>query len=115
MASARFNSPLGIAVAHSGVVYVSDTYNHAIRKIVANTGETTTLAGVPGIAGNNDGVGSAARFGNPFGLATDESDFVYVADGPSVRRINVVSGEVKTIVGGFINSAALALDGEGHL
>lgn len=30
---ARFNSPTGVAIDHSGIIYVADTNNHVIRKI----------------------------------------------------------------------------------
>src|SRR5262249_47885266 len=40
----------------------------------------TTLAGLAGSYGSADGTGSAARFRVPFGVATDSSGNVYVAD-----------------------------------
>ena len=40
----------------------------------------TTLAGLAGGYGTNDGTGSAARFYLPSGVATDSSGNVYVAD-----------------------------------
>lgn len=44
--AARFNSPLGIAVAANGTLYVADCGNHLIRTISGN-GSVTTLAGTP--------------------------------------------------------------------
>ena len=41
--AARFAWPLGIAVAPDGTVYVTDTYQHTIRKITP-TGTGTTFA-----------------------------------------------------------------------
>jgi hypothetical protein len=38
------------------------------------------FAGSPGINGSNNGVGSAAHFYNPGGVAVDVSNNVYVAD-----------------------------------
>src|SRR5258708_34141994 len=48
----------------------------------------TTLAGAASI-GSDDGTGSAARFNYPFGVATDSSGNVYVADtyNPTIRKI----------------------------
>ena len=39
---ARFQHPQGVAYAN-GFVYVADTFNHALRRVNAETGETTTL------------------------------------------------------------------------
>jgi len=69
--AASFNSPTGVAVDSSGNVYVADTNNHLIRKI-DSAGNVTTLAGVgDGVSGSTDGVGSAASFGSPNGVAVD--------------------------------------------
>ena len=83
--AARFGSPCGVATDASGNVYVADTGNSTIRKITP-AGVVTTLAGlvspngVDGGPGSADGTGSAARFSNPYGVATDASGNVYVAD-----------------------------------
>jgi DNA-binding beta-propeller fold protein YncE len=43
---ARFNWPQGMAIdPHTGVVYVADTENHAIRRMSPAGGEITTIAG----------------------------------------------------------------------
>ncbi len=72
-ASAQFAHPYGIAVAPSGVIYVSDTTNCVIRKISAG-GVVTTFAGQPGVPGFANGAGSAAQFAYPGGLAVVEAD-----------------------------------------
>src|SRR6516162_64795 len=77
--AARFFQPQGVATDSLGNVYVADTPNNTIRKITP-AGVVTTLAGLAGSHGTNDGTGSAARFYNPWGVATDASGNVYVAD-----------------------------------
>jgi sugar lactone lactonase YvrE len=77
--AARFNGPTGVAVDGSGNVYVADAGNTSIRKITAN-GVVTTFAGVSGVAGSSDGLGAAARFNAPQGIAVDSAGNVYVAD-----------------------------------
>ena len=77
--AARFYGPAGVATDSSGNVYVADTFNHTIRKITP-AGVVTTLAGLAGSYGSADGTGSAARFYYPYGVATDASGNVYVAD-----------------------------------
>ena len=68
-----------MATDSSGNVYVADYGNYTIRKITP-AGVVTTLAGLAGFTGSDDGTGSAARFYNPYGVATDSSGNVYVAD-----------------------------------
>ena len=77
--AAQFDLPMGVAVDSAGNVYVGDCENSTIRKVTAG-GVVTTLAGQPGSSGNNDGVGSAARFYGPRGVAVDSAGKVYVAD-----------------------------------
>jgi streptogramin lyase len=97
--AARFNTPYGVAVDASGNVYVGDTWNHAIRKITP-AGVVTTLAGLVGTSGTNDGVGVAARFSYPEHVAVDGNSYVYVADdGNSCIRKVAPDGTVTTLAG----------------
>src|SRR5262249_4021599 len=76
--AARFNFPAAVAVDGSGNVYVADGNNDTIRQITAS-GIVTTLAGSAGAPGSADGMGAAARFGTPTGVAVDTAGNVYVA------------------------------------
>jgi sugar lactone lactonase YvrE len=96
--AASFSFPAGAAVDSRGNVYVADTGDNCIR-MVTPTGSTTTLAG-SGATGAVDGIGSAATFTAPFGVAVDASNTVYVADSGSNRiRKVATSGYVTTIAG----------------
>jgi len=75
--SAAFNHPMGVAVDKAGNVYVADTGNNLIRKI-STTGVVTWLAG-NGQSGSANGLGYAATFNNPQGVAVDAEGNVYVA------------------------------------
>ncbi len=89
----------GIAVGKNGTVYVSLTFKDVVRKL-STDGSVTTLAGVPGVSGNNDGIGSVARFNGPKGLALDANDNLYVADigNNRVRKVTP-DGNVSTLGG----------------
>ena len=97
--AARFNSPTGLAIDNAGNVYVGDRDDNTVRKITPG-GLVTTLAGQAGTFGSADGTGSAARFGNPNGLAVDTAGNVYVADyhNFTIRKITP-SGVVTTLAG----------------
>jgi len=99
---ARFNLPSGIAVDDGGNVYVADTANNLIRRITP-AGVVSTLAGVPGVAGEHDGPVTQATFNAPAGIAvTHNGALIFVADtGNSTIRL-VMSGasaSVRTFVG----------------
>src|SRR5207302_1278792 len=76
---ARFNQSWGVAVDNAGNVYVGDTGNHTIRKVTA-AGVVTTLAGLAGSVGGDNGTGSDARFNHPSGVAVDDAGTIDVAD-----------------------------------
>jgi DNA-binding beta-propeller fold protein YncE len=98
---AKFHEPSGVAVDISGNVYVADTYNHRIRKIVIATGQVSTLAG-SGSSGYADGTGVAAHFRDPYDVAVDSSgNFLYVADtnNQRIRKIVIATGQVSTLAG----------------
>jgi sugar lactone lactonase YvrE len=98
-AAARFCQPSGVALDAAGNVYVADYYNYAIRKI-APDGTVTAFAGCVGESGNADGMGNAARFDRPLGLAADAGGNLYVADsGNHVIRKVTPDGVVSTFAG----------------
>ncbi|MBO9542876.1 SMP-30/gluconolactonase/LRE family protein, partial [bacterium] len=103
-AGAQFNSPMDVAVAADGTIYVADSSNHRIRKI-APDGTVTTLAGSS--AGYVDGTGAAAKFVQPRGLAIGPDGNVYVADTGNHRIRKVTpDGVVTTVAGTGVNSFA---------
>jgi sugar lactone lactonase YvrE len=110
--AARFYFPSGIAVDMNGNVYVADSVNETIRKITPSRA-VTTLAGFSRSYGYADGTGSAARFHNPWGLAVDVSNNVYVADEANQVVRKVTQGGVVTTLAGFQGSSGAA-DGTGN-
>lgn len=104
--AARFNNPRGLASDAAGNLFIADNFNHLIRKIsrptdTNSTPIVTTLGGFPGLAGFADGTGSAARFANPYGVAVDSHDNLYVIDlSNNALRVGVGPGTVSLLVNG---------------
>lgn len=112
--SAMFSNPSGIFFS-AGSVYVADTGNNRIRRIVVATGVVTSVAGggsVGGIApGSANGVGFNARFDTPYGISGDSAGNLYVADSGNqrIRQIELATSTVTTLTG----SSAGFTDGTG--
>ncbi len=87
-AAAAFFHPDGVAVDAAGNVYVADEYNDLIRRVTP-AGVVSTLAGTAGVSGSTDGVGTAALFYHPQGVAVDSAGAIYVADtfNDEIRKI----------------------------
>lgn len=77
----------GVVMGADGILYMADHKNHAVRAITT-AGVTTTLAG-NGSDGYADGVGSAARFNKPTGIAVGPNGRLYVSDNEN-NRIRVI-------------------------
>ena len=104
-AAARFRDPASVVADSAGNLYVADTTNHAVRKVVISTGAVTTVAGLLGTSGTADGAGTVARFNLPQGLALDAgANKLYVADtfNHTIRVIDLAPATpvVSTLAGG---------------
>jgi DNA-binding beta-propeller fold protein YncE len=92
---------------NTGNLYVTEHTNNAIRKITP-AGVVTTFAG-QGPVGSTpmtpsvDGIGTAATFSHPSGITIDPTGtYLYVTDSYdySVRRIEIATQAVRTVIGG---------------
>jgi len=97
--AARFSFPGGVRVDPTGIVYVADSQNFAVRKVTPG-GVVTTVAGTPGKSGTADGPAATAQFGGIGGVAFDASGNLYVADAGNytIRKITP-AGVVSTLAG----------------
>ena len=102
--SAEITYPFGVAKDSTGNVYVADTYNCLVRK-VNTAGTISTFAGLvvtnsPRCGYSGDG-GSAtgAELYQPYGVAVDSKNSVYIADFSEHVIRRVTSGTITTIAG----------------
>ena len=97
-----------VDVAHN--IYVANAYNNNLITKITPTGVQSTFAG-NGTVGAADGLGTAASFNNPGGLAIDAAGNIYVADygNNKIRKITT-AGLVTTLAG---SGAPGAIDGTG--
>jgi sugar lactone lactonase YvrE len=102
---ARFRFPGGVAVDDGGNLFVTDTRNHTIRKITP-AAVVTTFAGSPGLAGQQNGFGSAASFSSPRGITIASSGIMYVADTGSHVIRGITPDRNVTRLAGFFGAGA---------
>jgi len=99
---ALLNGPFDVGFDADGNLYFSDTFNHRIRRVDAQTGIITTCAG-SGEAGYSGDRGPAirAQLNEPYGIAVDSAANVYIADRHNhcVRLLDSVTGVITTFAG----------------
>ena len=94
--------PSGVVADASGNVYIGDMLNHRVRMVDGSTGLISTIGGTGSAGfGGDGGPATAAQFNRPYGLTLDGVGNLYVADqyNHRVRKINLASGIVTTILG----------------
>jgi hypothetical protein len=92
----RLQHPLGIAHLDGGL-YVADTYNHKIKRVLPANRSVLTLLGT-GEPGHRDGPGSQAQFSEPSGLSITGGK-IYIADtnNHAIRVADLGTWEVGTL------------------
>ena len=98
----RLQHPLAVCLwptAPNGpALLVADTYNHKIKRLDPRTREATTLLGAPGTGAHTDGVGTAARFSEPGGLALARGKlFVADTNNHALRVVDLATLDTTTI------------------
>src|SRR5579859_649018 len=101
-----FSQPAGVTVDKTGNLFVADSLNNAVKKVLAAGGYTTITTLGQG-------------FNLPVAVALDGSGNVFVADmgNNAVKEILASGGytAVNTLGGGFSSPTGVALDGNGNV
>jgi len=121
--SAALNTPLGVVYDTSGNLYISDTYNQRVRKVITSSGgKITAFAGSSATGSSSGGysgegvAATSAELNTPYGLASDTSNNIYVADygNHRIRKITFSSNFITTIAGsGATGSTSGSFSGDG--
>jgi sugar lactone lactonase YvrE len=102
--SAYLSSPQGITFDNAGNLYIADAGHNTIRMVATRTGVISTVAGTTGTSNNGLGDGgpaTSALLANPFGVAFDSQNNMYIADTSDgrVREVAAGTGVITTIAG----------------
>ena len=96
-----FYQPNGITT-DGKTLYVTDVWNHLVRKVGISTGAVTTIAGQSGVMGSQDGTGLAATFRFPVAITTDGTNLYVTENSSVVRKIVIATGEVSALAGSYM-------------
>ena len=100
--SAGLFYPHGLAVDDIDNVFIADTASHRIRKVAADTGVITTLAGTGvGVFGGDDGPATSAGLYAPYGLVVGANGDVLISDrlNHRIRRVAAGTSTITTLAG----------------
>jgi hypothetical protein len=98
--STALERPVTVYQDTNGAVYVTDQWNHVIRKVVG--GIATIYAGTLNTISytGDGGPASSASLNNPRGLCGNNAGLIYVADAGNYRiRVISATGIITTLVG----------------
>ncbi|MCX6043672.1 MAG: tandem-95 repeat protein [Chloroflexi bacterium] len=109
--NAQLDSPHGVALDNGDNLYIADTLNHVIRTVDSSGNITTTVGmGTAGKSGDGD-LALNAQLDNPYGVAVDSLDNIYVADAGNqrIRKIDPTDESIST----FAGTGAAGYSGDG--
>ena len=100
--AAELDQPFDLAFDRRGNAYLTDTFNHRIRRIDRATGKIENVAGdgKAGFAGDR-GPAVMAELNEPYGIVVDGPGNLYFADrlNRRVRRVDGRTGVITTVAG----------------
>ena len=109
---ALLNFPTAVVVDQGGHLYIADTLNHRVRRVDAETGVITTVAGLGRPRCSGDGrLAVEAGLNEPAALALSDEGVLYIADQSNnrVRAVDLTTGVVCTVAG----TGTAAYNGDG--
>ncbi|MCK9362855.1 MAG: hypothetical protein M0P74_04570 [Syntrophales bacterium] len=105
-AAAQLDTPTGIFINMVNDLYIADTNNHCIRKIVNTNSIISTVAGVGSAGYSGDGAAAtAAQLNIPQAVAVDGAGNIYIADTGN-HALRLVNNPAATIDHGVIRTMA---------
>jgi len=125
--NAMFHGPISVAIDDDDNLFISDFYNHKIRKI-SKQGAVSTIAGSS--SGYQDGIGTHAKFSNPTQIVLDSEKNIFISEWNNDRIRKITPGGVVSTIAGtgvsglsngnasaaqFRNPSGIALDDQGSL
>src|SRR5580765_4916696 len=100
--AAALNMPHEIQFDAGGNLYIAERDNHVVRKVAANTGVISTLAGtnVAGFSGDG-GPAGRAQLRQPHSIAIDRRNRLLICDigNHRIRRVYLATGVIETYAG----------------
>jgi DNA-binding beta-propeller fold protein YncE len=93
--------PIGVRVDKGGNLFITDLFNHRIRRVDAPTGIITTFAGNgQSVFSGNGGLAANAGMG-PAVVVIEPSGNLFIADANSrrIRRIEISTNIITTLAG----------------
>lgn len=118
--------PFDVAVDHDGNLFIADTNNNRIRRVDAQTGFITTVAGSGPVNGferfwtegsfsGDGGPATQATLNTPTGVVVDAQGNLFIADGGNHRVRKVDTNGIITTFAADANANKLTFDGAGNL
>ena len=99
---ATLGKPMGLGSDSAGNIFVADSDNNAIRKVVVSTGVITTVAGNGGAGETADNVlATSTTVVKPTDVAVDSNGNIFIADfgNRRIRKVTASTGMITTIAG----------------
>ncbi|MFN8009042.1 MAG: Ig-like domain-containing protein [Terriglobia bacterium] len=126
--SAYFNHPRGITALKDGTgtvtaLFIADTDNHVIRKILPPASgqtywRTSLYSGTPGVSGLVNGSATSSKFYYPKGIFASSSSLFYVADtsNSAIRKLDSAGASTTFVASGTIaNPAGITVSATSNL
>ncbi|MBI4659194.1 MAG: hypothetical protein HY735_10155 [Verrucomicrobia bacterium] len=101
----RLADPRSVAVFQDNV-YISDSGSHRILKYAPDSGQLTSVAGVAGRTGTNDGPGFLARFFSPKGIVRAPGGLIVADSGNHTLRFIDLTSSLP-LVTNFVGKAGV--------